>query len=161
MRVARTRLLRRPKRFFRNTSTRTSDILSSVPAYFGHISCCADFRLPVFLNFLLGRYPVGRICVARTQLLRRPEAFSRRKAFLEALSRIVRATLISRRRGHFICLILLDMASVGRNFAFCVSCCPLVCFGFGIKFPSADGYLTAGALSNSASNSRTGAPPTA
>ena len=86
--VARTWLLRRPKMFFLETYARTSDILSSVPAYVGHDSCRA-----VYLGLLLGSYLVGRVCVACTRLLRRPKMFSRRKAFLEALSRIVCTSL--------------------------------------------------------------------
>ena len=86
--VARSRLLLRPKTFLLETYTRTSDILSSVPACLGHAS--SD---DVSLGLLPGRCLVGRVCVACTRLLRRPKIFAWRTAFLEALSRIVRASL--------------------------------------------------------------------
>ena len=92
-------------------------------------------------------------------LLRRLKVFSRAKAFLGALSRIVRAALIPSQQGRGTRLSNSARYSVccGRlRLSFCFGC-PLVCFGIGIKFPGKDSYLTARALSNSASDSRTDA----
>ena len=72
-----------------------------------------------FLGLLLGRYLVGRVCDARARLLRRPKMFSRREAFLEALSRIVCAVLTPSHQGEALDFrTLLDIASVAGDFAF-------------------------------------------
>ena len=62
---------------------------------------CADFLLPD--SRLSRRKPFfGQVCVACTRLLRWSKMFSKRKASIGALSRIVRAVLISRQFGHLL-----------------------------------------------------------
>ena len=108
-----------------------------------------------FLSLLLGRYLVGRVCVARTRLLRRSKMFSRRKAFLEALSRIVRAALISRQCGHFV-ILALTRTSVGCGklclSSFCFGC--LSCSALAKSVPHLRLPFRTRAISNSASDSR-------
>ena len=161
-RVARTRPLRRPKMFFLETGTRTSDILHLSPR-------TSDiFRLVlIFADRLFRPDPVAsgrgtrlsrlspRKIFCRSKCVACPVRFCidlryspRRKASRGALSRIVRAALIPSHQGEALDFLILYFYCFG---------CPLVCFGFGIKFPGTDSYLTARALSNSASDSRTDA----
>ena len=96
-------------------SPRTSDILRDVLIFAfrfsdpspNNISCGSNLRRP-------------------HAVLRRSKMFSLRTASLKALSRIVRAALISRQFGHFaIFLTLLQLASASGKLRLSVSCCAL------------------------------------
>ena len=100
----------RVHRTYFSPSPRTSDLHRVVLIFF--------FRI---LGLLVGRLLLIRVCVARTWLLRCSKKFSSRKASVGALSRIVRAALISRQFGHSATF----LTSVGCG-KFCLS---YFCFG--------------------------------
>ena len=160
-RVARTRPLRRPKVYFLGTGPCTSDILRVVLIFADRL--CRPDPVASARGTRLSRLSPRKISCGSKRvacaLLRRLDIFSREKGISRNTfaNRPCRPDPVASERGIRFSNITRYRACCRRlRLSFCLGC-PLVCFGFGTEFPGADSYLTARALSNSASDSRTDA----